>query len=368
MAADDFAILVGISVYADPALPKLDGPPNDLALIRKWLTDPAGGAIPDDDDHIVVINSPDPFPAIADPYETPPRRDVFERIFSTLTSKRIAMRQDRLKGRLYLYFSGHGFCSRSMERDFEAALYAANASSDTNYEHMFGTDYARKAKGRALYKEIVLIMDCCRVSEINRRPIPNGSTDAPDETLAAQAQLLTIYAAPKGGKAQERKIDERDGKVYGLLTHALVKALDEARPTAEGAINSTALREFLLQSWEKVCGPDAPPRPEIFPPGSGDILFGARNAGSEITIKFDTPQPPDATLTLRDWKLRRVGLFSVSGDEAEDIVGQNGPVISAKRQNTDLVLRLQPGLYEYALTSGSSGSFQIPKADKDVRI
>jgi hypothetical protein len=368
MAAEDFAILVGISNYADPAFAKLDGPPNDVALMQKWLTDPAGGNIPDDLDHIVPILSPDSFQSGVDPWEVPPRREAFEKVFSKLTSSRMALRQDRLKGRLYLYFSGHGFCSRSIERDFEAALYAANASTETNFEHMFGTDYARKAKGRALFKETVLIMDCCRVSEINRRPLPNGSTDAPDETLSPQTQLLSIYAAPKGGKAQERKIGERGDQVYGLLTHALVKALDEARPNADGVIPASKLRELLLQSWEKICGPDAPPRPEIFLPGSGDILFGARNAGGEITIKFESSQPAGSMLTLRDWTLKKVGVFSVAGDEDEDIVAQDGPVISKKRENADLVLRLQPGLYEYSLTSGTTDTIQIPRAQKDVRI
>jgi hypothetical protein len=367
MATEDFAILVGISLYADAQFKNLNGPPNDIALMKRWLTDPNGGGIPDDPDHIVVIKSPASFPVPADPSKVLPRRDGFEDVFTQLIVKRMALENERLKGRLYLYFSGHGFCNRSIERDMEAALYAANASSN-NYEHIFGTDYARRAKGRPLFKETVLIMDCCRTSEINRRPIPGSYSDAPDETLNAQAQLLTIYAVPKGGKAQERAIADREGKVHGLLTHALVKALDEARPTAEGFIGSTSLRDLIWQSWDKVCGPDAPPRPEIFLPGNSDILFGARNKGGEITIKFENPQPVGAMLTLRDGKLKRVAEFSVDGNENEDLVAANGPVILSKRASTDLVLRLQPGLYEYALTSGTKGIIQIPGTEKNVSV
>jgi hypothetical protein len=211
-------------------------------------------------------------------------------------------------------------------------------------------------------------MDCCRSSEINRQPLPGTSTVTPDEALSVRAQLMTIYAAPKGGLAQEREIKDRGGKVYGLLTHALIKALDEARPTPDGQISSTRLKDLMLQSWESVCGPDAPARPEIFLPPTDEILFGARNNGGEFTIKFVNPQPPGAMLTLRDWKLQKVADFSATGNAADDLLRTDGPVLSFQRQAGDLVLRLQPGLYEYSVSSGRSGPIQIPGKVQDVSV
>ena len=43
---DDYAILVGISKYADTStFPELQGPVNDVELMKKWLTSPDGGGV-----------------------------------------------------------------------------------------------------------------------------------------------------------------------------------------------------------------------------------------------------------------------------------------------------------------------------------
>ena len=365
MAAGDFAILVGISIYADAQYSKLDGPPNDIALIKQWLLEKAGGDVPEK--NIIVIESTNP-PTIVPPYGMSPRKEEFEAIFNKLVADRMALREARLNGRLYLYFSGHGFCNRDIERgDSEAALHTANATKYIN-EHMFGTFYARTAKGGPLFKETVLIMDCCRSSEINRKLLPGTSTVTPDETLSAHAQLMAIYAAPKGGLAQERKIKEREGKVYGLLTHALIKALDEARPNGNNQITGSALKDLMLQSWETVCGPDAPARPEIFLPPSGELLFGARNTGTPVTIQFNNPQPVGAMFTLRNSKLEKVADLSATGNAGDDLVGKDGSLLSYARQANQLVLRLQPGLYEYSATSGPRGTIKIPGEAQIVTV
>jgi hypothetical protein len=365
MAAEDFAILVGISTYADPQYKSLDGPPNDIALMKQWLLAEAGGNVPLK--NIVVIESTKP-PTVVPPYGMSPNREEFDVTFNQLIAARKPLEADRLSGRLYLYFSGHGFCNRDIERgDSEAALHTANATQDTN-QHVFGTFYARTSKGWPMFQETILIMDCCRSSEINRKLIPGTATLTPDEMLSARARLMTVYAAPKGGLAQERKIKERKDEVYGLLTHALIKALDEARPTGDNTISSAALKDFVLRNWETVCGPDAPPPPEIFLPPNGEILFGARNTGTSITVKFLNPQPPGAMFTLRNSKLEKVADLSATGVAADDLVRKDGPLLFHERQGAELVLRLQPGFYEYSASSGVSGTIKIPGEDNLVTV
>jgi len=173
VAADDFAILVGIWKYSDAtSFGALNGPQNDIALMREWLTDPNGGNIPNDQDHIVEIRTPDPFI----PADGVPRSEAFNQVFRDLQQKRLALNADRLNGRLYLYFAGHGFCNRSIGRDSEAALYTANATTNF-YEHIFGTYFARVSNGKALFRETVLIMDVCRDSKITQQPIPPPIND-----------------------------------------------------------------------------------------------------------------------------------------------------------------------------------------------
>jgi hypothetical protein len=136
VAAEDFAILVGISCYVDPSYPKLAGPVHDVELMKQWLMSKKGGDVPPS--RIKTIISPDKFPDDQDPLLAPPLAAQFDSAFITMERERMALKAERLKGRLYLYFSGHGFSSRDISRGPEAALYAANAAKDY-YQHIYGS-------------------------------------------------------------------------------------------------------------------------------------------------------------------------------------------------------------------------------------
>jgi hypothetical protein len=364
MAADDYAILVGISRYADPAFPTLQGPASDVALVKRWLASPQGGAVPEN--RIRSILSPTAFPAGLDAFLAPPLAAEFDVEYIRIERERMALKAARAaSGRFYLYFSGHGFCSRDMDRGEEAALYAANAAKDY-FQHIFGTYYARRAKAKALFAEIVLIMDCCRDAEVNRAPIQPALANTPDDGIAADVRLLAIYAVPRGGKAHERTIPER-GAVHGLLTHSLFKTFEEARPSRDGEISATRLRDHLLQSWEAVCGADAAPRPEFLLPGS-EMYFVAQNTGASVEFSFTAAQPPGTLLILRNGKLKKVAELSATGNADEDLIGADSPVIKLDRNGTTLKLRLLPDFYAYEL-SGAAGSKNTVKVEGgDVRV
>ena len=366
MAQDDYAILVGISVYPNPGFAKLDGPLLDIALVKDWLSRKDGGDVPED--RIQLVPSPTPYPSPVDPDEAPPTAEQFDRLFRKLLRERMALKEQRVKGRLYLYFSGHGFCSRRMNRDAEAALYSANATREY-YDHIYGTQYARIAKGKALFKEVVLIMDCCRDAEVNREPTPRPYTDTPDDDLAADVPLLAIYAVPKGGKAQERPIAERGGEVHGLLTHALIKAFDEARPSRDGLLSGSELRDYLRQTWTAICGADAAPPPEVNLLGTGEILFASRNRGAPLSFRFDTPQPAGTTLSLRNGWFKRLAVLAADGDASADLFDHD-IVMNLQRNGPELSLRLPPGLYEYELSSaaGQSHAFKLEGDGVHVRF
>src|SRR5690348_2255475 len=114
MAADDFAILTCISSYADPSYPPLDGPPNDLLLVKEWLMSPQGGGLIED--NIKIVKTPQPYPKSVDPDEAPPVPAEFDLHFKRMMRTRLALGAGRVKDRLYLYFSGHGFCNRSLDK------------------------------------------------------------------------------------------------------------------------------------------------------------------------------------------------------------------------------------------------------------
>jgi hypothetical protein len=364
MAADDYAILVGISRYADPTFPSLQGPSSDVALFKRWLMSPEGGAVAEN--RIRTLLSPTPFPENIDALQAPPLAAEFDAEYIRMERERMALKAARAaSGRLYLYFSGHGFCSRDMDRGEEAALYAANAAKDY-FQHIFGTYYARRAKAKALFAEIVLIMDCCRDAEVNRAPIQPALANTPDDGIAADVRLFAIYAVPRGGKAHERTIPER-GAVHGLLTHALFKTFEEARPSKDGAISATRLRDHLLQSWDAVCGPDAAPRPEFLLPGS-EMFFAAQNIGASVEFSFNSAQPPGTMLVLRNGKLKRVAQFSASGDPNEDLIGADSPVIKLERNGTTLNLRLLPDFYAYELSGVPDAKGTLKVEGGELRV
>jgi hypothetical protein len=338
MGQDDRAILVGVSQYANPAYPALKGPLNDVTLMETWLKNQN---IP-----VTKITTIEPL-LFGSPDKAPPLPDDFQDVFLKLERERMSLRAARVTGRLYLYFSGHGFCARDIDRDAQAALYTANASSEL-FAHIYGTYFARRAKAKALFKEIVLIMDCCRDSEVNRVPIPPMMGNTPDDTLAQNVSLLMIYAVPKGGKAQERPVPDRNDVCHGLLTHAFMSAIEHGRPDGDGIISATRLRDHLLESWDAVCGADPPPRPEVFLPSSQEMYFAAQNVGVLVIFDFSSPALPETMIALRDASLQRIGEFSIT-DPADDLVETDGAVLSWTRELSQIKLRVTPGLYEYEI-------------------
>ena len=53
MAADDWAIVVGINAY--PGLSEAVGAEDDARAFRDWLADPDGGDLVPDNDHVKLI-------------------------------------------------------------------------------------------------------------------------------------------------------------------------------------------------------------------------------------------------------------------------------------------------------------------------
>jgi len=267
----DCAILVGVSRYANPAFPALSGPSNDVLLMKSWLTDPDGGGL--DAVNVHVIESPDPLPASA-PLQAPPTAHDFLATFCGLVFDAAEKPIPRTNARLYLYFSGHGF-SQILDKVPRACLYTANATRLVG-DNVPGTWYAEWTKDAAMFREIVVIMDCCRDAELSlSEAIPPLKRKISDE-VQKTVQVFGIYAAPRGGKAQERPIPSREGKTYSLLTHALVDALNRAPTNEKFEVTSDSIAAHIRQSWSDICGADPADPPEFSLPGITPITIVKR--------------------------------------------------------------------------------------------
>ena len=262
---DAYAILVGISRYADSTFGALQGPVRDVELMKNWLMSPSGGSLPQSRIKDIVSDE-SAVPSGDD--ELPPVFEDFFDTFMTLIREPNKTYIQRPASRLYLYFSGHGFSEKVVNVP-QAALYVANTDKDTTW-NIFGTHFARWTKDQDLFGEIVLIMDCCRDAELTRAAFvpplrkPTGLGVAP--------RLFELYAAPRGGNAQERAIPSRGNQVHGLLTHSFLHAIDHAAPT-EPRVSSSAMKRFLEEQWPNICAGTPADPPELVIPSNGEIAF-----------------------------------------------------------------------------------------------
>jgi len=350
--ADDYAILVGIGKYADAStFPELQGPVNDVALMQKWLIAPTGGNI--NPDNITVILSPQAIEPETDPDSVPPVTEDFKKAFKRLVRDKEGRFISR-PGRLYLYFSGHGFCEKKSLTP-QATLYAANATREFP-ENIFGSYYALLARDKALFSEIVLIMDCCRDTEVNRPPDIPAVNEA-GNSAANDVKLFCVYAAPKGGKAQERQIAERGNKVHGLLTHAILKAFAEAKPDAGASITGAALKRHLLETWTALCGGIPAPPPEIVLPTGTDIQFRSENQGVSQGFEFTEPPAASTVMEVFDSQGQLVVRCELLPPPAASTATWNGsPATGLGFDGKVFSLGLQPSYYKYVLSGGLSRS------------
>lgn len=272
LAEQDHAILVAISRYRDDLhYPDLDGPLNDHQAFYNWLVDKDGGNVPAENIHrlatseeLARMGKPRPS-GLADVAWEPSKHGFKSKVEKVIQDPDTAefIKRD---ARLYMHFAGHGFSS-----DWEALQSASLVPADVfgnQMEDIPGTLYMEGIRKMALYSEIVLIMDCCRTltrtgtySQTGFRPFSASNQEC--------VRVMSAYAVPKDGSAQERVLDESDGKPVGLLTHAFLRAIREIPPDILGRVSDNAIDQFLAIQWRHwFFDKSAPPSPRIYPPPS----------------------------------------------------------------------------------------------------
>lgn len=148
MAENDYAVVVGICRY--PALRDLSGPVNDAHSFKDWLV--TRGAVPPGNIELVV--TPDNAESMTRKSAQPLRDQVINALDAVLGN---ADERGKAGRRLYLFLAGHGYAPQVND----AALLMANAGG-RSFPAVPGTRVANWFRASAKFKEIVLIMDCCR--------------------------------------------------------------------------------------------------------------------------------------------------------------------------------------------------------------
>jgi len=363
VARNDYAILVGISRYADAALHRLDGPVRDVQLMRDWLVSPGGGDLPIANVTPIVSDEMSQVPAGNG--EMPPVFQDFLNAFLGLVRKPDKSGYIRREGsRLYLYFSGHGFCEKH-RREAHAALYVANADRDVNW-NIYGTYFAQWAKDQGLFDEIVLIMDCCRDAEISKLPLVPPLRKPLDIAAGRDVRLFEVYAAPRGGKAQERIVASRNNEVHGLLTHAFLHALEHAAP-GQDAISTQTIKSYLAESWSALCNGEPADPPEIIVPSNGEILF-QRGAAADLVQRFKLNRlGVGSAFEIIDGRFAVVAQVTIADKNAH--VERAGATASCPIDNSVLAVPLPAGFYmAVAPIAGEVIKRNFQAGDGDVEL
>jgi hypothetical protein len=234
---DDWALVVGINHYPFAGVNPLAGAVHDAKEFCKWLTDPKGGDVPngsdEDDNHVVLLTSP------TDTAAPGPPKPTYSQILSFF--EELLVKLGNASGRrLYIYLSGHGISPAGQVSVRNTALLMANAKAPNLWHNFTANIWAEGARSTARFREVVLIMDCCRDLKNNAVIMPHIFGDSvPD---SKDCYLIEAYATAWGSKARELPFPP-GGQMRGVFTRSLLEVLWSGRMT--GTMLKASVRKHL---------------------------------------------------------------------------------------------------------------------------
>lgn len=282
---EDWAIVVGMQDYPDPAFGNLLAPENDARAFHQWLVSKTGGNLLKRNAKLILSsNYKQPFknarsakPAVE---QIEQEFEKLDAIAETNNDQGLGRRVGR---RLYLYFAGHG-CAPSSPASKESLLLTANATSIYLGHNVPGKMYADLYVFSGYFEEVVLIMDCCRdiLAAAPIRPPARKLTTHPN--AIANGKIFVGYATKWSRRAREKPIN---GQWQGVFTKALLDGLSGgASNPVDGRITADSLRNYLYNSWRNYfteqdwTDPTIPKEPEVWfdpqNPTTGDSLVFAK--------------------------------------------------------------------------------------------
>jgi caspase domain-containing protein len=281
MAADDWAVVVGVRLYPD--LGNLDGPENDALAVHEWITSPHGGNVPVDQVALILSSK---YPAAPTPNRAEPTTQTIDEAFEdlqALADQNGKLGNGRRAGRrLYIYMAGHGCAPRLLN---DSALLTANASSVRSGHHILGRLSAEWFLRSNFFDETVLLMDCCRENwDVPPRVPPYINVTGADALDLARA--FYGFGTKWSRLSRERVMD--DGKVHGVFTWALLQGLKTAADPVTGEVTAARLADYLYNNMKAFLKPEDLADPEV--PKEPDLDYD-KNPNSRFVFCVVPPAP-----------------------------------------------------------------------------
>jgi len=305
---DDYALVVGINDY--PKYGKegrpLRGAISDAQSFRDWLVDKkTGGGLPDDNCKLIVssmltVDPPQPRKTRVD--------DVLGELWDAVRARVASGNPPR---RFYLYFSGHG----QAQLNEDVALCLPNWAKDRQQAALSFRQYLSFVVNCIAFREVVVIMDCCRARRIGAKGLdPELSCAKPHED-AGKTETFVVHATEFQALSFEAGADGEDGEeplVRGHLTEALLAGLRGGASRPEGGVPASRLHAYLKKVVPRIAlryGHEQGPKVEPFGIAPGDPaepIFGTA--------------PPVASTDVRiSFKAGRAGVIRLEGPDLQVI-------------------------------------------------
>jgi hypothetical protein len=311
------ALLIGNSTFPNDAnLQSLEGPVNDIALLRDALTDPATGLFDRHDVRLVAERT---------------MSEILVELEQFFTS---ASRTDRL----LLYYSGHGLLTTAntlmlAARDTRTDSLLATTVSATTINGMIDASAAMTT---------MIVLDCCYSGSFK-------SADLPKSLEGSGRYLLT--STRSGQLASDA--DRRNGTSQ-FTTH-LVEGLQSGAPDrdGDGFVDLDDLYEYVHRRLADI-GRQTPQRSFS---GGGDVLVARRTSAtisgrSEVGGGEKEPPPSldvsETVIELRDVgpeeRLRpeRVAVLNRGGGQLDWVATTDDDWLTVTRDGDDVRIELHP--------------------------
>lgn len=342
MNTDHHAIVVGIDAY--PGFSDLEGPCRDAEEMEQWLLDPTGGNV--DPGNVKKILGTDFHPPGPNGVEDAhPIDSEIRALFRSLVHQGLA--NPFIGERLYIYMAGHGFSVADPARARLTALYSADAGIALA-PNLVATVYAEWFRLNAVFREIVLIMDCCRTADMLHDVAEPALVRAPGRAgLSGEVRFYYAYATQEGQVARERDFD---GEVRGIFTVTLLEALRKAPPNRLGRVTGSVIRDFVHNNIDSKAGDVTVEPPDINGPQRGEIVFAEREKTPGIRVVFRIKPAADDDEVL---------VFRRPGDGPERLPTGTSPVETT----------LPPGFYKARLANaGRQQIFEVGLSDVEITL
>lgn len=318
MAANDYALLIGITHYPD--FQNLEGPYDDANALKGWIVDPAGGDTPAD--QIELVDSI--------PKPPTPVQDMIDQAILRL-KKMVEAKHNKKGRRLYVYFSGHGFA----DEDDDNSLCMANWSRE-DYRHsaISSRGYLKYLKDIGYFKEIIFFLDCCRnsVPSVQGKNPDIGVVKPSGESIDTKS--LIVYASQFLYQAFEAQGEKPTGFVRGYFSNALLRALGGEAADHSGNVTAQSVVDFLKVEVPQLANQDSYTQETQLQTTFQDL--------SKVVLARYIPKTPFCTIRCSG----RTGQIKIENGKLEQVATFDADV-EEFQQN------LLPGLYNLIETTTS---------------